>query len=137
MVRGARTRPVQTDPVSLVLVRGRLSIRLRRTWVLGVYCVNVIPALLRSPLMPAVRFARYDMLRDVLSIPPDAEENVGRQSVLEEQSHEVQARFSDHDPAFVQGTSVLAEDGEVDSGELLPETRAPDHVRHVQDVSIF
>jgi hypothetical protein len=47
--------------------------------VLRVYCANLISALLRSlsPLMPAIRFARDDMLRDVLSIPPDAGEDIG------------------------------------------------------------
>src|SRR5215217_7818783 len=52
-------------------------------------------------------------------------------------SHEVQARLSDHNAAFVQGTFFFIEDGEVDPEELLPEPRAPDHVRHIKDASIL
>src|SRR5215218_2968823 len=97
-------------------------------------CQHVRPRL-------AFRFARGDVLhyvsRDVLRVPPDAGENIGRRCVLEVQSHEVQARLSNHDAAFVQGASVLTEDGEIDPGELLPKPCAPDYVRHIKDASVL
>src|SRR5215211_9353196 len=52
-----------------------------------------------------------DVLCYVLRVPPDAGEDIGRPCILEKQPHEVQARLSDHDAAFVQGTFVFIEDG--------------------------
>src|SRR5215217_7928630 len=86
---------------------------------------------------PAVRFARGDMLRDVLGVPPYAGEHVRGRRVEEFEADEVETWLVRHHATFVQGTSVLTEDGEIDPGELLPEPCAPDHIRHVQDASVL
>jgi len=47
------------------------------------------------------------VLRDILCVPPDAGQNIGRHCILENQPYEIKARLSNHDAAFVQGTSVV------------------------------
>src|SRR5215204_2319679 len=91
----------------------------------------------RSVVRSAWGKVSRDVLRDVLCVPPHAGEDIRCRGILERHSHEIQARLSDHDAAFVQGTFVFIEDGEVDPGKLLPEPRAPDHIRHVQHASVL
>src|SRR5215203_194562 len=91
----------------------------------------------RSVVRSAWGKVSRDVLRDVLCVPPDAGEDIRCRGILERHSHEVQSRLSNHDAAFVQGTFVFIEDGEVDPGKLLPEPRAPDHVRHIKDASVL
>src|SRR5215213_1262986 len=91
----------------------------------------------RSVVRSALGKIPRDVLRDVLRVPPDAGEDIGCHGILERHSYEVKARLCNHNAAFVQGTFVFIEDGEVDPGELLPETRAPDYVQHIKDASVL
>src|SRR5918996_5513437 len=86
----------------------------------------------RSPL----GLACGDVPRDVRRVPADAGKHVRGDRVLEDQPHEVQTGLGDNDAAFVDRRSGLVEDGQVDPREVVAKPRAPDHVRHVEDVPL-
>jgi hypothetical protein len=68
--------------------------------------------------------------------PGHTRQHVGRNSELEQQTHEVQPGLTCDDAALVDGPSVGAGDRQVDPRELFPVAGAPDHVRHVQRATL-
>src|SRR6266545_5725765 len=86
---------------------------------------------------PALGLTRCDVPGDVLRVPPEAGEHIGRCRVLEDQPHEIHPGLGDHHAAVVHGFTVLAEDRKVDPRELLPVAGAPDDVRDLQDSIVF
>ena len=71
----------------------------------------------------------------VLGVPPCAADQRGCERVLEGQPSEVQTRSTGHDASGVERPAVLADHGQVDPLEPLPEAGAPDHVGHVESAT--
>ena len=84
--------------------------------------------------------ARGDRLHDVRRVPSDAGEEPGRHRVEEEESDEVQPWLVGDDAAAMDRLDRLvfiAEDRQVDPGEVGPEPRAPDDVRRFEDAAVL
>src|SRR5215470_17460310 len=82
-------------------------------------------------------FPRGDHTSNARRVPPDAVDHARRERVEEGQTHEEQPRFFIHDPGVVPRLAVGAEHGQIDPGETRIESRAPDHVRNVEDTAVF
>src|SRR5947208_758233 len=78
-----------------------------------------------------------DVLRDTPGVPADAGKNVGGDRVEEDQPHEAQPGLPSRDAPIMDRLSVLPEDRKVDPGEVVAETRAPDHVRRVEHTLVL
>ena len=84
--------------------------------------------------------ARGDRLHDVRRVPADAGEKPGRHRVEEEESDEVQPWLVGDDAATMDRLDRLvfiAEDRQVDPGEVGPEPRTPDDVRRLEDAAVL
>ena len=96
----------------------------------GFRCVRVAPG----------QAAVANVLDNVLGVPSDAGKESGRHRVEEEEPDEVEPRLPRDDPAVMDRLDRLfhvAEDREVDPGEVRPESRAPDDVRRLEDAVVL